>query len=100
RARALRMGTVRFPRDKPCGGGLRMRPGTELPFSDEPVVEDRITRARCRLKYGPVMERSSDHVLCLMTQRRRLDEFLVRQAVDAGATFRDGVRVVVESDRQ
>jgi geranylgeranyl reductase family protein len=100
RARVLLIDKVRFPRDKPCGGGLTMRAVRELPFSVEPVVEDRITRARCRLKYGPVMERSSDHVLCLMTQRRRLDEFLVRQAVDAGATFRDGVRVVVESDRQ
>jgi flavin-dependent dehydrogenase len=72
----------------------------QLPFSIEPVVEDRITRARCRLKYGPVMERSSEHVLCLMAQRRRLDEFLVRQAVETGATFRDGVRVTVESDRE
>jgi flavin-dependent dehydrogenase len=64
----------------------------------EPVVEDRITRARCRLRYGPVIERSSDRILCLMTQRRRLDEFLVAKAVEAGAEFRDGVRVAVESD--
>src|SRR5436305_7626966 len=77
-----------------------MRAVRQLPFSVEPVVEDRITRARCRLKYGRVIERSSERVLCLMTQRRRLDEFLVQQAVDAGATFRDGVRVDVESDRQ
>ena len=34
--------------------------------------------------------------LCLMTQRRRLDEFLVEQAAEAGAEFRDGVRVEVE----
>ena len=77
-----------------------MRAVRQLPFSVDPVVEDRITRARCRLRYGSVFERSSDRVLCLMTQRRRLDEFLVQQAVDAGATFRDGVRVAVESDRQ
>ena len=77
-----------------------MRAVRQLPFSVEPVVEDRITRARCRLRYGPVIERSSDQVLCLMTQRRLLDEFLVHRAVDAGATFRDGVRVAVESDRQ
>jgi flavin-dependent dehydrogenase len=70
-----------------------------LPFSVEPVVEDRITRARCRLKYGPVMERSSEQVLCLMTQRRRLDAFFVEQATAAGVDFRDGVRTEVESDR-
>src|SRR6266516_34474 len=100
RARVLLVDKARFPRDKPCGGGLTTRAVRQLPFSVEPVVEDRITRARCRLKYGPVIERSSDQVLCLMTQRRRLDEFLVQQAVDAGAVFRDGARVALESDRQ
>jgi geranylgeranyl reductase family protein len=99
-ARVLLIDKARFPRDKPCGGGLTMRAVRQLPFSVEPVVEDRITRARCRLRYGPTMERESKHVLCLMTQRRRLDAFMVEQAVEAGVTFRDGVRAAVESDRQ
>jgi geranylgeranyl reductase family protein len=99
-ARVLLADKARFPRDKPCGGGLTTRAVKQLPFSVDPVVEDRITRARCRLRYGPVIERSSDRVLCLMTQRRRLDEFLVQKAVEAGAEFRDGVRVTVESDRR
>ena len=97
-ARVLLVDKARFPRDKPCGGGLTTRAVKQLPFSVEPVVEDRITRARCRLRYGPVIERSSERVLCLMTQRRRLDEYLVQKAVEAGAEFRDGVRVAVESD--
>jgi geranylgeranyl reductase family protein len=99
-ARVLLMDKAQFPRDKPCGGGLTMRAVRQLPVTVEPVVEDRITRVRCRLKYGPVMERKSDQVLCLMTQRRRLDAFLVEQAVEAGAEFRDGVRVEIESDRR
>jgi geranylgeranyl reductase family protein len=98
-ARVLLIDKVPFPRDKPCGGGLTTRAVRQLPFSVEPVVEDRITHVRCRLRYGSVMERSSEHVLCLMTQRCRLDEFLVHQAVDAGVTFRDGVRAEIESDR-
>ena len=98
-ARVLLIDKVRFPRDKPCGGGLTTRAVRQLPFSVEPVVEDRITRARCRLKYGRVLERSSEKVLCLMTQRRRLDAFLVEQAAAAGADFRDGVRAEIESDR-
>lgn len=98
-ARVLLIDKVRFPRDKPCGGGLTTRAVRQLPFSVEPVVEDRITRVRCRLKYGPTIERRSDRVLCLMTQRRRLDAYLVEQAADAGATFRDGVRVEIDSDR-
>src|SRR5689334_20334842 len=76
-----------------------MRAVRQLPVSVEPVVEDRITRVRCRLRYGPTMERQCDEVLCLMTQRRRLDQFLVEQAAAAGAHFRDGARVDVESDR-
>ena len=99
-ARVLLVDRARFPRDKPCGGGLTLRAVRQFPFSVEPVVEDRITRVRCRLRYGPVIERASERVLCLMTQRRRLDTFLVEQAVEAGATFRDGVRVAVESDTQ
>ena len=98
RARVLLIDKARFPRDKPCGGGLTMRAIRQLPFSVEPVVEDRITRVRCSLRYGPKIEHESPRVLCLMTQRRRLDAFLAEQAVEAGAVFRDGVRMTVESD--
>src|SRR5206468_10512664 len=90
-ARVLLIDKTRFPRDKPCGGGLTMRSVRQLPFSVEPVVDDRITRTRCRFRYGPKIERESSRVICLMTQRRRLDAFLVEQAVAAGADFCDGV---------
>src|SRR5256884_6992538 len=97
RARVLLMDKAKFPRDKPCGGGLTTRAVGQLPFSVEPVVEDRITRVRCRLRYGPVMERESSRVLCLMTQRRRLDAFMVERAVEAGAGFRGGARAAGEA---
>jgi geranylgeranyl reductase family protein len=100
RARVLLLDKATFPRDKPCGGGLTTRAVRQLPFSIEPVVEDRITRVRCRLRYGSSFERESSHVLCLMTQRRRLDSFLAERAVDAGAEFRDGVRVTIDSDTE
>ena len=100
RARVLLIDKLRFPRDKPCGGGLTMRAVRQLPFSIEPVVEDRITRTSCRLRYGPKIERESNQVLCLMTQRRRLDAFLVEEAVRAGTEFRDGVHVAVESETE
>jgi geranylgeranyl reductase family protein len=99
-ARVLLIDKARFPRDKPCGGGLTTRAVRQLPVSIEPVVEDEITRVRCRLRYGRTMERSSKHVLCRMTQRRLLDAYLVEQAAEAGATFRDGVRAEIESDRR
>src|SRR5438034_1890755 len=99
-ARVLLIDKIRFPRDKPCGGGLTTRAVRQLPVSIEPVVEDEITRVRRRLRYGRTMERNSERVLCRMTQRRRLDAYLVEQAVEAGATFRDGVRAEIESDRR
>jgi flavin-dependent dehydrogenase len=64
----------------------------ELPVDVTPVVEDVITRVECRLNYGRAFVRGSRD-LCLMTQRRRLDHFLVERAVEAGAEFREGVRV-------
>jgi geranylgeranyl reductase family protein len=100
RARVLLLDKARFPRDKPCGGGLTMRAVRQLPFSVDPVVEDMITRTSCRLRYGPTIERKSARAICLMTQRRRLDAFLVEQAVAAGAEFRDRTRVTVDSESE
>jgi flavin-dependent dehydrogenase len=75
-----------------------MRAVRQLPFSVEPVVEDRITGMNCRLRYGPKIERESTRVLCLMTQRRLLDAFLVERAIAAGAEFRDGVHATIDSE--
>src|SRR5918911_1869137 len=91
-ARVLLLEKARFPRDKPCGGGLTLRAVKELPFSVEPVVEDVVTRVECRLRYGRSFTRGGGE-LALMTQRRRLDQFLVERAVEAGAEFRDGTRI-------
>jgi geranylgeranyl reductase family protein len=84
---------AQFPRDKPCGGGLTMRAVRQLPFSVEPVVEDRTMRVRFGLDFTRRVERAVDEPLVLMTQRKRLDAFLVEQAAKAGAEFRDGVKV-------
>jgi len=90
-ASVLLVDKERLPRDKPCGGGVTIRAARELPFSIEPVVEDVVDRFELRVDYSKGFERSSPKPLCLMTQRRRLDEFLARKAEEAGAQFRDGV---------
>ena len=95
-ARVLLLDRARFPRDKPCGGGLTLRAVKELPFSVEPVVEDVVSRVECRFRYGRSFERGSGE-LCLMTQRRRLDHYLAQRAAEAGARFHEDVRVDVES---
>jgi len=91
-ARVLLLDRERFPRDKPCGGGLTYRAVRELPVSVEPVVEDVVDRFELGFRYGPRFERRSDGPLILMTQRRRLDAHLAEQAAAAGADFRDGLR--------
>jgi geranylgeranyl reductase family protein len=91
-ARVLLFDRARFPRDKPCGGGLTYRAVRELPVSVDPVVEDVVDRFELGLRYGSRFERRSEGPLILMTQRRRLDAHLAEQAAAAGADFRDGVR--------
>jgi geranylgeranyl reductase family protein len=93
-ASVLLVDKAAFPRDKPCGGGVTGRAARLLPFSIEPVVEDVVDRLDCRLAYrGPRCERRAGGPLAYMTQRRRLDHFLVERAAEAGADFRDGVKV-------
>jgi geranylgeranyl reductase family protein len=91
-ARVLLLDRERFPRDKPCGGGLTYRAVRQLPVAVDPVVEDRVHRFQLGFRYGRRFERRSEEPIVLMTQRRRLDAFLAEQAAAAGADFRDGVR--------
>jgi geranylgeranyl reductase family protein len=91
-ARVLLVDRERFPRDKPCGGGLTHRAVRQLPVSVDPVVEDAVELVELGFRYGKRFERHGDGPLVLMTQRRRLDAHLVGHAAAAGADFRDGVR--------
>jgi geranylgeranyl reductase family protein len=91
-ARVLLLDRERFPRDKPCGGGLTYRAVRQLPVPVDPVVEDTVSRFELGFRYERRFERRSDGPLILMTQRRRLDAHLAEQAAAAGADFRDGVR--------
>jgi geranylgeranyl reductase family protein len=92
-ADVLLLDRARFPRDKPCGGGVTGRAARLIPFSIEPVVEQVVTHADLRLRYGRTHARGSGRPLVYMTQRSRLDQYLAERAVDAGADFRDGMRV-------
>jgi geranylgeranyl reductase family protein len=84
---------ARFPRDKPCGGGLTGRALRHAPCDVSPVVEHVVDRMVLRLSYGRRFARRSRPPLILMTQRRRLDAHLAEQAAALGVDFRDGTRV-------
>ncbi len=93
-ARVLLLDKARFPRDKPCGGGLTLRAVRQLPVDPAPVVEHEVDRMEFRLGWRSSFERRGRRgPFVLMTQRRRLDHYLVEQAIAAGAEFRDGVKV-------
>ena len=97
-ASVLLVDRATFPRDKPCGGGLTTRAVRQLPFSVEPVVEDRATRFTFGLDFKHHFERTTAEPLVLLTQRSRLDHFLAERAAEAGADFRDGVTLELISD--
>jgi geranylgeranyl reductase family protein len=95
-ARVLLADKATFPRDKPCGGGLTARALRLIPFSVEPVVEEEVDVFELGLGYRRRFVRRTDEPMVVMTQRRRLDAFLVEQAQEAGAELRDGVKVELE----
>jgi geranylgeranyl reductase family protein len=92
-ARVLLVDKARFPRDKPCGGGLTGRALRAAPCSVDPVVEHVVETFELRLDYRRKFERNCGAPMILMTQRRRLDAYLAEQAAEAGAEFRDDTRV-------
>jgi geranylgeranyl reductase family protein len=98
-ARVLLLDKARFPRDKPCGGGISGRALRELPVDPQPVVECVIDRLEWSFRGRRLFLRGGGKPLASMTQRRRLDHFLVEQAVSVGADFRDGVAVAEVSER-
>ncbi len=93
-ARVVVLDRQRFPRDKPCGGGVTVRGARLLPFSIDPVVERVVDRINVTMgHHGPRRDVTAGSPLVYMTQRRRLDHFLIDQAIAAGVDFRDSTRV-------
>jgi geranylgeranyl reductase family protein len=96
-ASVLLVDRARFPRDKPCGGGLTDRAVDQIPVDVTPVVEDTVSTFELGLAYRQRFERRSEKPLLLMTQRRRLDAYLADRAAEAGASFRPSAKVTAVS---
>jgi geranylgeranyl reductase family protein len=97
-ASVLLLDRARFPRDKPCGGGVTVRAARRLPFSLAPVVEGAVDTLEVSVGYARRFARTSAAPLVFMTERRELDRFLAGRAAEAGAELRDGVKVTVVED--
>src|SRR4051795_2699365 len=90
RASVLFVDKATFPRDKPCGGGLTMRAVRQCPVDPSPVVEEEVDIVELRFRYGSAVERRSTRPVIRMTQRRRLDAFLLDAAREKGVEVREG----------
>ena len=89
-ARTLLIDRARFPRDKPCGGGVTVRAAELLPFDLAPVVERTVNGVHISLNQGGGFTRRYPRTITYLTQRRHLDAYLVERATAAGVAFHDG----------
>jgi geranylgeranyl reductase family protein len=74
-----------FPRYKVCGGGLTHKIVNALPFDVNEVVEATIHSIRFSSNLGDSFTRTSATPLMYCTMRDRLDDLLLRKAIEAGA---------------
>ena len=82
-----------FPRDKPCGGGMTLRAVRQCPVDPTPVVEEFVDQVELRFRYGASVVHQTNEPVVWMTQRSRLDAFLLDAARERGVEVREGVRV-------
>jgi geranylgeranyl reductase family protein len=95
--RVVLLDKARFPRNKPCGGGISMRALRRFPYL-APALSRISTHAVSRLYLeGPARESTlieSSEPAALMIRRVEFDALLVALAVEAGAELAGGVDIV------
>jgi geranylgeranyl reductase family protein len=94
-ARVLLVDKATFPRDKPCGGGLTTRAFAQCPVDPTPVVEEEVDLVELRFRFGDAVVRRAAAPVIRMTQRRRLDAFLLDAARERGVEVREGTTIDV-----
>jgi geranylgeranyl reductase family protein len=89
-ARVVLLDRADFPREKPCGGGVTARAFDRAPVDITPMVEQVVNKVRFSFRLGSFLDYEYPQTLVYMTQRHRLDAFLMEQAAEVGAEFRGG----------
>ena len=77
-----------LPRYKPCGGGVSPAIANWFDFDFEPVISQKVTRARYTWKLGEVIEADLGQPIW-MVRRNEFDHYIVRQAQKVGTVLRD-----------
>ncbi|MGI5839905.1 MAG: geranylgeranyl reductase family protein [bacterium] len=83
----------RFPRSKPCAGGISPKVVRLLEFNLEPVIEDRITEVIFTHRLANPVRVAGGKPIIYTVRRACFDAYLLEQAKLAGARVRVGVRV-------
>ncbi|HET7130147.1 MAG TPA: geranylgeranyl reductase family protein [Gaiellaceae bacterium] len=92
-ARVLLVDKATFPRDKPCGGGITTRALAHCPVDPSPVVEEEVDLVELRFRFDDSVVRRAASPVIRMTQRRRLDAFLLDAARERGVEVREGTTI-------
>jgi geranylgeranyl reductase family protein len=82
-----------LPRYKPCGGGVSPEIAQWFDFDFEPVISQKVTRARYSWKLGEVIEADLGTSIW-MVRRNEFDHYLVQQAQAQGTTLQDDTKVI------
>lgn len=82
-----------LPRYKPCGGGVSPEIAQWFDFDFEPVISQKVTRARYTWKLGEVIEADLETPIW-MVRRNEFDHYIVKQAQAAGALLQDETKVL------
>ena len=82
-----------FPRYKPCAGGLTAKAFNSFDFPISKEVKYSTNTVVTSYKNHIFHNISGNKTLTKMVERKEFDDFLIKKAVDSGATFLDGMKV-------
>ncbi|OIQ55668.1 geranylgeranyl reductase family protein [Neomoorella thermoacetica] len=84
---------ARFPRYKPCGGGLTGKAQGELEAGWEDLIEDTTREVIFYHRQERPLKITCEQPAIKMVSREKFDSWLLTEAARAGAEVRDGYRV-------
>ncbi|ELS03072.1 geranylgeranyl reductase family protein [Xenococcus sp. PCC 7305] len=84
----------KFPRYKPCGGGVSPAIADWFDFDFTPVIKTTVSNVKYTWKFGDPVEIALEDVAPMwMVQRDEFDNFLIQKAIAKGAEFKDSTEV-------
>ena len=84
----------RFPRYKPCGGGVSPAIADWFDFDFTPVIKTTVSSVKYTWKFGDSVEIALEDVTPMwMVKRDEFDNFLIEKAIAKGAEFKDSTEV-------